>query len=64
MYTHGSPVVKTLPSNGGGAGSIGKLRSHMPQGQKTKTKQKQHCNKFNKGVKNGPREKKIFKKIK
>ena len=29
----------------------GDLRSHMPRGQKTKTKQKQYCNKFNKDFK-------------
>ena len=35
----GDPVVKTSPSNAGGEGSIPgrELRSHMPQGQKTKT---------------------------
>ena len=35
----GGPVVKTLPSNTGGAGPIPgrELRSHMPCGQKTKT---------------------------
>ena len=35
----GGPVVKTLPCNAEGAGSIPgqELRSHMPGGQKTKT---------------------------
>ena len=35
----GDPVVKTSPSNAGGEGSIPgrELRSHMSQGQKTKT---------------------------
>ena len=34
----GSPVVKALPSNAGGAGLIpGRGAKHMPQGQKTKT---------------------------
>ena len=35
----GGPVVKTSPSNAGGEGQIPgrELRSHMPQGQKTKT---------------------------
>ena len=34
----GGPVVKTLPSNAGGEGSIPgrELRSHMARGQKTK----------------------------
>ena len=32
----GGPVVKTLPSNAGGAGSVPgrELRSHIPRGQK------------------------------
>ena len=29
---------------------VRKLRSHMPQHQKTKTKQKQYCNKFDKDL--------------
>ena len=35
----GGPVVKTLPSDAGGAGLIAgvELRSHMPRGHKTKT---------------------------
>ena len=35
----GGPVVKTSPSNEGGAvpSLVGKLRSHMPLGQKPKT---------------------------
>ena len=39
------------------------LRSHMPQGQKTKQnkKQKQHCNKFNKYFLNGPHQKNLLK---
>ena len=35
---------------------FGEVRSHMPQGQKKKTKQ--HCKKFNKDLKNGPLKKK------
>ena len=52
----GGPVVKTLPSNPGGAGLISgwELRSHICCGQKNKNiKQKQYCNKFNKNFKNG-----------
>ena len=30
---------------------LGELRSHMPQGQKTKTQNIKHCNKFNKDFK-------------
>ena len=37
---------------------VGELRSHVPHSQKTKTKQKQYCNKFNKDFKNGPHQKK------
>ena len=34
---------------------VGKLRSHMPHGQKNQSiKQKQYCNKLNKNFKNGP----------
>ena len=35
----GGPVVKTLPSNAGGAGSVPgwELRSHMPCNQKAQT---------------------------
>lgn len=33
----GGPVVKMLPSNVGGVGLFGELRSHMPHGPKTKT---------------------------
>ena len=44
------PKVKTSPSIARGASSTPGQRSHMPQGQKTKTKQnikqKQYCNKF------------------
>ena len=53
-------MVKTLPSNPGGAGSIPGQGAEIPHtsGQKTKTKQKQYCNKFNKDFKNGPYQKK------
>ena len=47
----GHPVVKTLPSSAGNAGSIPGQGTKIPQtsGQKTKNmKQKQYCNKFNK----------------
>ena len=57
----GSPVVKTSPSNVGGAGSIPGwgVRSHMPRGLKNQNiKRKQYCNKFNKDFKNGPHQKK------
>lgn len=54
------PVVKLLPSNTGGAGSIlsqGTKISYA-SGPKNKAKQnikwKQCCNKFKKGFKNGP----------
>ena len=42
-----------------------KLKSHMPHSQKKQNiKQKQYCNMFNKDFKNGPHQKKIFKKKK
>ena len=57
----GGPVVKTLPSNAGGAGSI------PSQGAKTTPwlmvkntdhkQQKQYCKQFNKDFKNGPHKK-------
>ena len=58
----GSPVVKTLPSNAGGVGSIpgqGAKITHASQPEKPKNiKQKQYCNKFSKDFKNGPHQKK------
>ena len=56
----GSPEVKTLPFNAGGAGSIPGQRAKMPHASQPKKKQnikqKQYCNKFkfNKDFKNGP----------
>ena len=57
----GGPVVKTSPSNAGGVGSNpgqGAEIPHASQTKKTKTNQKQYCNKFNKDFKNGPHQKK------
>ena len=66
----GGPVVKTLPSNAGGAGSIPGQGANIPHasGPKKKNqniKQKQYCNKFNKDFKkkNGPHQKKKPKQI-
>ena len=48
----GSPLVKTSPSNAGGAGQIPGWGSHMPWGKKKQNiKQNQCCNKFNKDLK-------------
>ena len=50
-------MVKTLPSNAGGAGSVPGQGARIPHalGPKNQNiKQKQYCNKFNKGFKNGP----------
>ena len=63
----GGLVVKTSPSNAGGAGSIpgqGVKIPHAswPKDKEKNIKQKQYCNKFNKDSKNGPHQKKIFKK--
>ena len=62
-----SPVVKTLPSNAGGAGSIpgrGAKTPHSSGPKNQNTKQKQYCNKFNKDFKNGPHQKNLKKKKK
>ena len=66
------PAVKTSPFNAERAqvqSLVEELRFHIPPGQKNQnTKQKQHCNKFNKDWstpvnKNGPHQKIILKKI-
>ena len=47
----GSPVVKTLPSNAGGVGSIPGRGAKIPHGLQSKhqnIKQKLYCNKFTK----------------
>ena len=52
----GCPVVKTMPSNAGGAGSIpgwGAKIQHASWPKNQNIKQNQHCNKFNKNFKNG-----------
>ena len=56
----GGPVVKTSPSSEESGGSIPGHVTKIPHasGPKTKTKQKQHSNKFNKNFKNGPQQKK------
>ena len=51
------PVVKTLPSNAVGAGSIpgwGAKNPHTLWPKNQHIKQKQYCNKLNKDFKNGP----------
>ena len=56
----GSPVVKTLPSNARGVGSIprkGAKIPHASRSQHSNIKQKQCCNKFNKAFENGPHQK-------
>ena len=53
-------MVKTSPSNAGGAGSIpgqGAGIPHASQPINQNIKQKQYCNKFNKDFKNGPHQK-------
>ena len=54
----GDPVVKTLPSNAGGAGSIPGKIPHASWPKNQNTKEKRYCNKFNKDFKNGPHQKK------
>ena len=61
----GGPVIKTSPSNAGGAGSIPGQGAKIPHASWPKNqnrKQKQHCNKFNKDFKNGPQQKNLKKK--
>ena len=61
----GGPVVKTSPSNAGGAGLIPSRGAKIPHASRPKNqniKQKQYCNKFNKDFKNGPHRKKCLKK--
>ena len=58
-------MVKTSPSSAGGAGSIpgnGAKIPHVSWPKNQNIKQKQYCNKFNKDFKNGPHQKKSFKK--
>ena len=59
------PVVRTLPSNAGGVGSIPGWGANIPHVSWPKNynmKQKQYCNKFNKDFKSGPHGKKNLKK--
>ena len=58
-------MVKPLPSNTGGAGSIpgrGTKISHASQPKNQNIKQKQYCNKFNKDFLKTVHIQKIFKK--
>ena len=58
----GSPPVKTLPSNAEGVGLIPGQGVKIPNAWWPKNqniKQKQHCDKFNKDLKNGPCKKKM-----
>ena len=61
----GHPVVKTSPSNAGGAGSIPGRGAKIPHASWPKNqnrKQKQYCNKFNKDFKNSAYQKILKKK--
>ena len=64
----GGPVVKTSPSNAGGAGSIRDWEARIPHALWSKNqniKQKQYCNISDKDFKNDPTSKtKILKKKK
>ena len=60
-------MVKTSPSNAAGLGSIPGWGAKIPHalGPKNQNiKQRQYCNKFNKGFKNGPHLKNLKKKKK
>ena len=57
-------MVKTSPSNAKDAGSSpgqGAKISHASQPKSQNIKQKQYCDKFNRGFINGPHQKKILK---
>ena len=59
-------MVKTLPSNTGGVGSIpgqGAKIPHASWPRNQNIKQRQYCNKFNEDFKNGPHQKNLKKKI-
>ena len=60
-------MVKTLPSNAGGVGSIPGRGAKIPYASQPKNqniKQKQYCNKFNKDfIKNGPHQENLEKKM-
>ena len=54
QLNHHHHLLKTLPSNAGGTGSIpgqGTKNSHALQPKNQNTKQKQYCNKFNRDFK-------------
>ena len=58
-------MVKTLPSNIGGAGSIPGRGAKIPHASRPKNqniKQKQYCNRFSKDFKSGPHPKNLLKK--
>ena len=60
-------MVRTSPSNAGGASSIPGWGAKIPRASWPKNqnmKQKQYCNKFNEDFKNGPHQKKSLKKKK
>ena len=59
----GGPVLKTLPSNARGLGSIPGWGAKIPRFMAKKLQQKQYCNNKRKNLKNDPH-KKTFKKIK
>ena len=57
-------VVKTSPSNAGGAGLTSGQGAKIPHASPKNTlKQKRYCNKFNKDFKNGPHKKKTKPKF-
>ena len=60
----GGPVVKTLPSNAEGVGSIpgqGIKTLHASWSENQHIKQKQYCNRFSKGFKNSTHQKNLKK---
>lgn len=63
----GGPAVKTSPCNEEGGGTISGWEAEIPHAswpKKPKHKQqRKYCNKFNRNFKNGPQQKKCFKKV-
>ena len=62
----GSPVVKTSPSNAGGAGSIPGRGAEIPHASCPKNqniKWKQYCSKFSKNFKDDPHQKNLKKNM-
>ena len=56
----GGPVVKTAPSNAGGAGSTANWGAKVPHAFQLKNQNTKHLTKFNRDCTNGSHKKKFF----